>query len=178
VEKAGAIEAMYHITLYTLKDLATILNHEFLITGDVHAHTLETESNMWLISLGANAHVAEQDLLEFVTLLHSTIRQQLVTSNLRGAVTFYMWFDEQAGQLRFNVISGHIEKLPFGCIVQKVSDPTSIIHACLSSPYLHGIPEDETEDISFDEDRNDDDAIEYVLPVYVDYITSSSSIDW
>lgn len=81
-----------------------------------------------------------------------------------------MWFDEQAGQLRFNIISGKVEKLPFGCTVERVTSPESIIQLCLSSPYLHGIPENEVEDISFENYRNDDDTIEYVLPVYVDYI--------
>jgi hypothetical protein len=164
---------MNYIVLRNAQDLTHILDESFLLTGALHDHKCETEHNMWTLAFTDpnTLSITENDLITFFRLLHTRIQKQLNDSNSSFPVTLYLWFDEQAGQLRFNVISGHIEKLPFGCTVQKVSDPASIIETCLSSPYLHGISEDEAEDISFDEDRDDDDTIEYVLFVYVDYIT-------
>lgn len=88
-----------------------------------------------------------------------------------------MWFDEVAGQLRFNILSGHVVQLPFGCHVEKNSSVEQIIDAFLSSRYLHGIPADELEaDAWIDEqdDDDDDDDEQYMLPVYVEYITQGS----
>ena len=166
--------SMNYIILRDAQDFKYILDESFVLTGALDEHKYETEHNMWAMGFAHTQalSITEHDLITFFGLLHTRIQRQLRDSGNKFCVTLYVWFDEQAGQLRFNVISGRVVKLPFGCIVKPVSDSALIIQSFLSSPYLHGIPEDEVEDISFGHDRNDDDTIEYVLPVYVDYIES------
>ena len=68
-------------------------------------------------------------------------------------VIFYAWFDEQAGQLRFNLLSDVHEDLPFGCRIRKHTTLTPILKQFLESTTLDGIPFDELiiEDISTDD---------------------------
>jgi len=162
--------SMNCITIHNAEDLAIILNHIFLITGDQRAQEVETESNMWAISLSADAHVAEQELLLFITSLLRIVRQQLITVPTQSTATFYMWFDEMAGQLRFNVISGRISTLPFGCTVVVKNSPQPIVQSFLASNYTQGIPFEECviEDVMDDDACDDED--EYILPVYVEYL--------
>ena len=53
---------------------------------------------------------------------------------------YYLWFDEQAGQLRFNFINSNHDKLPFGCKLVFVDSEKEIIDDFLNSNYLDGIP--------------------------------------
>ena len=52
---------------------------------------------------------------------------------------YYLWFDEQAGQLRFNFINSNHDKLPFGCKLVFVDSEKEIIDDFLNSNYLDGI---------------------------------------
>lgn len=52
----------------------------------------------------------------------------------------YLWFDEQAGQLRLNVVADHGRPLPFGHPVWIVESPDPILCAFVESPYVDGIP--------------------------------------
>lgn len=58
------------------------------------------------------------------------LRLRLQNSAVRGR--FYVWYDEQAGQLRCSLTS--LEELPFGATLRPTSDPGPIVHAALMDP--------------------------------------------
>ena len=167
--------SMNYTVLYNVKDLDTILSAPILITGDMKMHEREMEQNMCAISLAdiTPVPITHEVLLSFVVSLRNIIRERLHNNNISSSATFYMWFDEMAGQLRFNMLSGHVVQLPFGCHVEKISSVEQIIDAFLSSRYLHGIPADELEADAWIDEQDDDDE-QYTLPVYVEYITQGS----
>jgi hypothetical protein len=168
--------SMNYTILYSAKDLDTILSEPILITGDMKSHEREIEQNMWAISLAdiTPVGITHEKLVSFVVSLRNIIRKQLQNNNISSPVTLYMWFDEMAGQLRFNILSGHIVQLPFGCHVEKVLSVEQIIDVFLSSRYLHGISADELEPDAWIDEQDDDDDEQYTLPVYVEYITYNS----
>ncbi|WP_460014446.1 hypothetical protein [Lysinibacillus sp. CTST325] len=59
---------------------------------------------------------------------------------------FYVWFDRQAAQLRFNLILDYDFKLPFGCEIEIIDNLERIIEEFLSFPYHDGFPFEEVSD--------------------------------
>ena len=71
---------------------------------------------------------------------HLWQKQQLQQSDVDINLLYYLWFDEQAGQLRFNFINSNHDKLPFRCKLVFVDSEKEIIDDFLNSNYLDGIP--------------------------------------
>jgi len=63
---------------------------------------------------------------DFIINCYSLVKEKSINNKF----TFYCWIDELAGQLRFSVISGHTDKLPFSSKI--VLSPIEII----SNEYL------------------------------------------
>lgn len=92
----------------------------------------------------------------------------------KGAI-FYVWYDEQALQIRTNVLSGKDRPLPFYCSkVVSLDSPDSILQSYLADAKKYGniIPFDEVEFISegedHDEEVDEDEEIEHTAYVYVE----------
>ncbi|WP_246277399.1 hypothetical protein [Neobacillus endophyticus] len=69
---------------------------------------------------------------------------------------FYVWFDWQAAQLRFNMVSNYDSKLPFSCEIETTDKLEPIIEEFLSFPYHNGFPVEEIseEDEWLEEESN------------------------
>ena len=61
-------------------------------------------------------------------------QQQLDQANTDHGMIFYLWFDELALQLRFNLISDAHERLPFGALFDGVLELEHAIHPCRDLP--------------------------------------------
>jgi hypothetical protein len=160
------------ITLHTLHDVNSIVHDEPYISGKASAFDQETEHNMWCISIDdvLLRSITERDIVQFFDELISRRSQQLEKNNPQVPVTLYVWFDKQALQLRFNIISGKVEHLPFGCTVHKVDTLYAIVKDFLETTHdvaQHGdkIEIIEPGDEGWDDD--DDDEVEYTLDVFV-----------
>lgn len=105
----------------------------------------------------------------FVAILVDEEKRQRVKTHKSLSATFYMWFDEQASQLRFNIVSGHVAQLPFGCIVEIVNFVEPIWQKLKDSCFNQGISWSELEFVEDDEDDTEDEQ-EYTLQVYVQKI--------
>lgn len=130
----------------------------------------EIAENRWLIS-ATREECAEVTVAEVMSAMHDVTvswRTQMVThADSRGAL-FYMWFDEQASQLRCCIISDRNSALPFSHATEPVSMMEPIIAAFLSSPYHEGIPWDELTEVEWS-DPNDDDVMQEIpFNVYVE----------
>ncbi len=75
--------------------------------------------------------------------------QQLKASELSHGLLFYVWFDEQAGNLNLNFITANHERLPFRADLEHVDSLDIILNEFLTSKYLEGIPfEDLSDDVA------------------------------
>ncbi|WP_036043359.1 hypothetical protein [Leptospira alstonii] len=76
---------------------------------------------------------------------------------------FYVWFDEQAGQLRLNLISAEHNVPPFGTEIKPIA-LDEIITDFLSSKYLEGIPLSEFSSGNFESEAKETPRL--ILKVY------------
>jgi hypothetical protein len=102
---------------------------------------------------------------EFLARVKNNRRQQLYQSDKEVELIYYSWFDEQAGQFRFNFINSHHQNLPFGCSLVFVSDEKEIIENFLSSFREIYLPWSELKDVDEDECEDENNS-EYKLTVY------------
>lgn len=126
--------------------------------------------NMWCISLERDLvqTIVVQDLVYFVNKLVATRKHQLQGRKITNDVTFYMWFDKQALQLRFSLTSAAVSSLPFQCKVNLIDIPEPILKDFIDTvKQINQFGDDvevfEVEDSAWDED----DDMEYVLDVFV-----------
>ncbi len=102
-------------------------------------------------SLSAPTDIISQmttsDFLDFIQKVKDNYKNQLNKSQLNIDLIFYMWFDELAGQIRFNCINSNHVKLPSNCKLKHIDRPEEIIEKYLNSQYQDGIPWNELEAI-------------------------------
>lgn len=117
------------LTISNKKDLEIILMEEILITHDELQRDKEIYCNMWCIGLSefASPSLAINDVVNFLKQLIKKRQGDIQKNLMLGPITFYLWFDDLALQLRFNFLSGYIKKLPFGCKLHVVDDPHEIV---------------------------------------------------
>ena len=122
-----------------LKDVASddvVVNH-----SNIEA---EACGNLWSFSLSLEeaADVSVADVEEFAANVAESRRDGLLRRGA-GPMLLYWWHDEQAGQLRFSLVSTVHGRLPFGCEVLAVARLGEIAGDWLRSPHVSGIRRDE-----------------------------------
>jgi hypothetical protein len=127
--------------------------------------------NMWTITLGKASGATPEEVIAYVRRARDIRRDQLVEAD-GSPVSFYLWSDDLAGELRFSVCRRTPDNLPFGCTVDLVADPEVIVRAYLESPYRDGIPWSELTPVDDGEelDADDDEDEEYRLDVWADVL--------
>lgn len=73
-----------------------------------------------------------QDLLRFLETAADVRLAQAREENILPA-TFYAWYDDQAGQLRFSLVAGRADTLPFEAPVDLVTTPSEIVRDALTT---------------------------------------------
>ena len=161
---------MNYIHINNITDLSKILEEPIFLTGDRSLIKEEISHNMWVLSFSDNLinRLEVQDLEEFLSQLLKKRTVQLMQLYQNQSATFYFWFDKQASQLRFNIISGSNAPLPFGCKLILLDSPESILKDFISTSREYAINGDVIEFFDSSDDlENDNDEPEYVLDVYV-----------
>lgn len=127
------------------EDYETFFKEDLLITGLPEDLDNEIIQNMGCLGLSMDYSegVTVQNYLDFFRELNIIHLRQLNVlaakkQQVRGML-FYVWSDEQAGQLRFNYISDCHTNLPFGAEIN-LSELETVIAGFLKSHYLNGIP--------------------------------------
>jgi hypothetical protein len=84
------------------------------LSSPQRAHANQAIKNMHSFSWSdeRRKNIPAQDFASFIDGCHKIVAQKT-----REPATFYAWVDAQVGHLRFSVISGRSNKLPFGCKV-------------------------------------------------------------
>jgi|SRR6185436_4009318 len=129
---------------------------ELFLTNTTDLVNDEIENNCVLISISAELakQTSSTDFITFLNRVKTNRRQQLQESSLDVNLIYYLWFDEQAGHLRFNFINSNHDKLPFGCELVFVNNEKEILDSFLNSNYLEGIPWNELETIDTTQQSN------------------------
>ncbi|USB33373.1 hypothetical protein [Paenibacillus sp. YPG26] len=143
------------------KNLEEIITDPIFIASSKEDIDEDISNNMWCISL--EQELASQiNINDFVNFLSSVIdnrQNQIRALNGQNGMTFYLWFDWMASQLRFNLISNIYDKLPFWCELELLDRMEPIIEEFLAYPFLNGLPSGGYSDGSEEKP--------YVLKVYI-----------
>ena len=102
---------------------------------------VEANGNQWSFSItpeiAAAASVAD---VETFAAAVADARRAWLSARGAGPMVLYWWHDEQAGQLRFSLVSAVHGRLPFRSRVIPAASFRLIAEEWLKSPYLDGIP--------------------------------------
>jgi hypothetical protein len=97
------------------RDLEEIKSDRLFITESTDNVEKEIRHNCWSISLTDSLakECTVEDLMNFLAAVKINRRKQLRDSNNTTGLIYYLWIDQQAGQLRFNFINSNHRSLPF-----------------------------------------------------------------
>ncbi|WCM59862.1 hypothetical protein [Paenibacillus polymyxa] len=124
------------------KDLENIITDTIFIGSSEYDLDEESANNMWCISSNIELKKALtlKDYRDFFNRVIQNRRDQIIGSTLNHGMIFYLWFDQLACQLRFNLISDLHKKLPFQCDLEIIEHMDDMILAFLNSPFHEGLP--------------------------------------
>jgi hypothetical protein len=86
-------------------------------------------------------------------------------------VTFYAWYDEQAGQLRCSVASVEPDDLPFGGWFRPVDSPMPVLALMAADAQPGVVPWADLSEVSAEEAASLDEQVEYSFPVFAVKLT-------
>lgn len=151
-------------------ELQYILNRTLYLTNSTNKLSREIMKNCFSLPISGedakNLDIA--DVLAFLAKVKNNRRMQLKNSGLPVNLIYYLWFDEQSGQLRFNFINSNHPKLPFCCPLHKVTSEQEIVRQFQESDYLNGIPLEKLNECNLEDCA--DESIGYVLNIYTEVI--------
>lgn len=161
---------MNYITINKLSDLEEVISTSVYITGKESYLNEETEYNMWAITFSEDLtkKINVKKLENFVTELIQERHNQLMKTNSKAI--FYLWFDKQALQLRFNLISSNNKFLPFGCNLNILESPKTILEDFIKTMKNFNITDDVIEFFDANKEIDMDEAEEITLDVYIEVI--------
>ncbi len=152
------------------KSISEIETDEIYLTETLDELSKEIEINHWSINTDSETamNIEKADLHNFLRKVVDNRTMQLENSDKNMDLLFYLWFDEQAGNLHFNFINYKHETLPFGAKIDFEESIDAIIGDFLNSKYLDGILWNEIED------SEENDNTEYIVKVYKEKIVKST----
>jgi hypothetical protein len=170
---------MSHYVIQKLIDFDFILNDEITLFGNTNSIKEEIYHNMWIIDIDNDfaKKITLPDLSKFLTELLENRSQQVQEKYPTLKATFYLWYDAQSVQLRFNILSGENIRPPFGCSINILESPLPILQTFLDDIQRDPHPLDfqnfkflEPGDPGwdeFDEDEPEEDISKQTIDVYV-----------
>ena len=108
----------------------------------------ETANNTWSMSISKKlaTEIVVEDFIGFFQRVMTNRREQIKDSNNRDGMLFYIWFEWQSAQIKFNLISDYDTALSFGCEIEITRKLEPIIEEFLRFPYHDGFPFEEVRD--------------------------------
>lgn len=133
---------MNYIKINRLANLQKILTSPIYLEREIAQSRQDILENTWGIAFSNNLVKKLQitDLSRFVLDLIRHRTEQLCEMNLGINATLYIWFDELALRLCFNVLSGENIELPFYCTLNIVDSYEIILQKYFNAAHenLHG----------------------------------------
>lgn len=151
-----------------------ILKDELFLTESTDMLQEEIQENLWSFSLTENLakQITASDFSELLDKIKENAQKQLDRHDGPLELIYYLWHDQQSGQLRLNFINSNHHNLPFGCALTIVESETEIIHDFLNSKYLEGVSFSELEDLT---EQDEEPEVSFVLKVYKRFLKKSIS---
>jgi hypothetical protein len=145
------------------RDLEEIVVDHLFIGDSEDDINQEIANNTWSISVSNELgnKLSVKDFIIFFEEVISHRRKQIKIS--KKSMLFYVWFDWQAAQLRFNLISDYCSKLPFSCEIELFDNLEPIIEEFLAFPYHDGFP---VEEVSGEDEGIEEEQISNPLKVF------------
>ena len=106
--------------------------------------------------------ISTEDILLFLSKVKSDRQKQLHKSEEKIGLLYYLWFDEMAGQLRFNFINSNHNKLPFGCNLEFVETEKIIVDNFIESYRIENVSPNDYNENQESESQNET----YALKIY------------
>lgn len=157
-----------------LDDIQEIVTDAIYMAENTDELQREIANNCW--SIGIDAETAKQielaDIQLFLDKVKSNRASQVQQAGKDITLLYYLWFDEQAGHLRFNLINAKHSVLPFGCNVEIVPLEASIIRKFLRSPYTD-TSISSSEGLTDNQQGRDGSTSGYTLKVYSEILPSA-----
>ena len=127
----------------------------------------EAHGNQWSFSITPEmaAAVSIADVEAFAAGV-ADARRAWLSARGAGPMVLYWWHDEQAGRLRFSLVSAAHGRLPFGRCVIPAASFRVIAEEWLKSPYLGGIPWAEPRPLAAGEEEQETAPPPLSLPVW------------
>lgn len=146
--------------------LEPMISDKLYIGADRASLAEEIKQNIWLISVseGERSATSIDDLEKFISAVVENRLMQVKAAHKDHGMIPYLWFDAQASQLRFCVISDIHDALPFKAKINSMSNPRLIIEAFLSSKPEISWDEFDVEEFQMAEPRLE--MPKYILDVY------------
>jgi len=147
--------------------LPEVIADEVTICADAINH--EALQNMWTFTLTREqaTRITPTDVEDFLRAVIISRRNWLRGRHvLPGQMRFYCWFDEQAGQLRFSMVSACHRRLPFACQVVDAAEVSHVVRRFLQAVAGGLIPRSALCEISHAEDQQPQDPTAGLLPVW------------
>lgn len=149
------------ITISVIADLYQILEEPLYLSGDLEQVDKEIVYNAWGIMLDDKFAkiIRVENLAEFFFDMIKYRTEEIMKIKPAMNATLYIWFDDMALQLCFNILSGEDRELPFGCKLNIVDSPYIIfqeyINSLLHGNYLRFTEVLEQGDFDFNDDEDD-----------------------
>lgn len=170
---------MSHAGIQKLSDLRFIIDQDIILFDNIKFIQDETYHNMWTIDFDNDfvKSITMQEINEFLIQLLNNRSLQVSKKYPNIKATFYVWYDAQATQLRFNILSGENIALPFRCKTNILTTPLPIIQDFLKDAQaeIHPLdfqnfkilnPGDPGWD-EFDNDDKEEDISNHIVNVFV-----------
>ncbi len=111
------------------KDIEVIKSDKLFLTDSIDHVNEEIKHNCWSISINdeLSKEFSVDELSNFLKEVKTDRREQLRRSKSKVGLIYYVWVDEQAGQLRFNFINSNHDKLPFRSQLTLVTTENEIL---------------------------------------------------
>lgn len=166
---------MHYTNIVDIKNLEKIVTSSIFISGDSRFLNEEIEHNMWALTFDEFLiqKMQESELEVFISQLLQKKSKQLSNINPNLSAIFYLWFDIQALQLRFNLISKTQSDLPFRCKLNKLTSPKSILQNFLTTALRIAQEGMAIEYFDAKEDDENDNEEKIILDVYIETLPLS-----
>ncbi|MDR0269415.1 hypothetical protein [Paenibacillus sp.] len=139
-----------------------------LFSNDSGQYNAEARYNLYTIQklnkLIKKSSISIGELEKVFTFIEASWSTYLKKHYRDRSFIFYIWGDYQIPAIRLSVVSFYEGfELPFGCILNKVSDIQDVLFQYKEEAYFDGITIIETDESSLNEEESERD---YILTVY------------
>ena len=139
------------------ESIAYITSSEIYLTEKLDELVDEMSNNNCYVNIELETinNVSNNKLINFIEKVILNRQLQLISSNKKISLIFYLWIDDLSGNLHFNFINSKHKQLPFNCKLKYVDSIHSIVNCFLDIDYQKKIKSKSVDEILTDFDNDE-----------------------